>query len=121
MEKRKPPLAPRRVMADDITVEVGGETYHPHAGEYVEFKGRPSVGLYLKVAQLGESPEALMLLVENLHAWTLTDDGGNEYPNPPALDSLLRMPGEELGWLLKNVSTVGIGDEALGNVPTPST
>lgn len=120
-EKRKPPIVPRRVMADDIAVVVGSETYHPHVGEWVEFKGRPSVGLYLQVADAGQSSQAVALLVKNLHAWTLTNDVGVPYPNPPSSDSVMSMAAEEFAWLIQNVSSDGLTEEALKNANTPST
>lgn len=115
MAQTKPPLTPRRVFAADLTVEVGGETYRPHEDEFVEFKGRPSVGLFVTFAQLGDSPEAIELLLEYLVAWNWTDDEGRAYVSPPTRESLLRLPPEELTWLLTHVASEPTPEEASKN------
>ena len=58
---------PRRVPSDDFTTTVGAEEYHPHAGEWVEFIGRPSVGDSLRLMKVlglmaelqGRSPDQI--------------------------------------------------------------
>lgn len=119
MERRKPPLKPRRVMADELAVDVDGETYYPHVGEWVEFKGRPSLGLYLEMTKLAESTEGLVRLLQYIHAWTLTDDEGNAYPLE--LASLMRMPKEEIAWLLSSCELPGVSESESKNGLTPST
>ena len=103
----KPPTKPRRVMADSLEVVVDGVTYQPHEGEWVEFKGRPTIGLYLALAQLGESAEGLSRLLAQIHDWNLTDDDGACYPRPPTLEALMALPKEELTWLVANASADG--------------
>lgn len=99
--KTKPPITPRKVYADDLCVVVGNEDYYPHVGEWVEFKGRPSVGLYVKLMDLANaSKESLKELLKYMVAWNWTDDAGEPYANPPTLETLLDMPSEELKWLL---------------------
>lgn len=115
--KTKPPVKLRRVVADDLAIEMDSETYYPHAGESVVFKGRATVGLYVMIAQLGSSPEGLSLLAEQIDSWTWTDDEGKPYPEP-TLDALLRLPTEELGWLIQNVSSDG--EDVSKNADTPS-
>lgn len=119
-QKSKPPLTPRRIFADDLAVEQGGETYYPHAGEFVEFKGRPAVGLYLRFGQLGDSPEAVSLLLEYLTDWDWTDDEGKPY-GPPTIEALMRLPAVELGWLLTNAASEPKTEEAHLNGSSPST
>jgi hypothetical protein len=106
LTKTKPPTLPRRVFADDLSVVVGGEIYYPHAGEWVEFKGRPSVGLYVKLMDItSASKESLKELHKYIVAWDWTDDAGQPYVNPPTLETLLDMPPEELKWLLVNAGS----------------
>lgn len=98
---RKPPMTPRQVDSDDLAVVVGGETYYPHEGEWVKFKGRPSLGLWLKLRDLGDShEEAYGLLLQHIHSWNWTDDEGNPYENPPTIATLLSLAKEEFQWLL---------------------
>lgn len=102
-KQTKPPLEARRVYSDDLSIVIGGETYYPHAGEWVEFKGRPSVGLYVKLLDLATaSQDSLHELHKYIVAWNWTDDAGNAYANPPTLETLLEMPAAELKWLLVN-------------------
>jgi hypothetical protein len=104
--KTKPPITPRRVYADALCVIVGNEDYYPHAGEWVEFKGRPSVGLYMKLLDMANaSKDSLTELLKYIVAWDWTDDSGNAYANPPTLETLLDMPPEELKWLLVNAGS----------------
>ena len=117
-EQSKPPTTPRRIYAADLAVQQAGSTYYPHAEEWVEFIGRPSVGLYIKLVDLGRSPEGLALLHEHMSAWNWTNDAGEPYANPPALDDVYRMSEEELGWLL---AYAGREPSDLKNASTPST
>lgn len=114
MQRTKPPNKPRRVSAADIKVVEDGETYYPHVGEWVEFRGRVSLGLYLDLMDAGRSRENLQLLLGIIHGWTLTDDNGQ--PVPLSLEGLLSLPQEELSWLIANAGSAARTDEeALGN------
>lgn len=111
---RKPPLTPRQVDSDDLAVVVGGDTYYPHEGEWVKFKGRPSMGLWLKVKALGEEEssggeEVYALLLNHIHSWSWTDDNGDPYENPPTIGTLLSLAKEEFGWLLAKLGDEGSG------------
>lgn len=104
--KTKPPVRPRRIMVDDdLPVIVEGVTYHPHAGEWVEFSTRPSIGLYLELAAMGRSEEGIKRLTELMTAWDWTDDAGRAYPNPPTVDAVGSLPLEEFGWLISNAGS----------------
>lgn len=120
MPPTKPPLKPRRVPADDITVEAEGVTYYPHRDEWVEFKGRPSVGLALGI-EGGPPEEVFTLLLEVIHDWTLTDDEGEPYDRPPTAAALRRLAPEELTWLRTHASLSRRGEIDRGNAYAPST
>lgn len=111
-------MTPRRIYATDLAVEQEGTTYYPHAEEWVEFTGRPSVGLYIKLVDLGKTPEGLELLHSLMTGWNWTNDVGEPYANPPELDDVYRMSEEELGWLL---AYAGRDRSAVKNESTPST
>ena len=102
----KPPSnAPRRVVADDLAVNYNGEVYYPHAGEWVEFKGRPSVGLYLRFMEMADaSSKGIQELTPHVLAWDWTDDDGKPYP-PPSVEVISGLPPEELKWLLTHASS----------------
>lgn len=102
VEKTKPPRLRRVVVGDDLPVVANGEVYHPHAGEWVEFKARPTMELYLEVNRLGETEEAMQRIVELLSEWDWTDDEGNAYTNPPEYKDILKLPPEEFRWLLQH-------------------
>lgn len=101
------------VAGDNLAIVVGDETYYPHAGETVTFRGRKTVGdatLALKLQGIGgdSSPdvieEALAGLLGSLEvaivAWDWTDDSGEPYPSPPDADTLRSLSFEELAWLV---------------------
>jgi len=119
VQRSKPPVAPRRVSSDDLTVVIGGETYWPHAGEWVEFKGRPNVGLYVKLLDLATtSQDSLKELHKYIVAWNWTDDAGVPYANPPTLETLLEMPAEELKWLLTHAGSDAAAATKNGGTPS---
>lgn len=119
-------LPTRRVPSDDFTVVLQDKTYRPHAGEWVEFRGFPTVGAQLRFmraaswraktpddfAAMGpdELEEAMASMTEAIEstiselaqaivAWTWTDNEGRPYPSPPSESDLQRLSTEEIGYL----------------------
>ena len=110
----------RRVASDDFVVTVLGEEYRPHAGEWVEFRGRLSMGQYLAMLglmkmsglenlspaeisalDLSESMAKLAeMLARSIVAWSWTDDAGQPYPSPPVPENLTDLSIEELSYLV---------------------
>ena len=103
MPAKKGPTKPkvRRVPSDDCILVQDGEEYAIHAGEWVEFRGRPSMGfftMYLSLqslvqdaANLSPQEAGAMAKVANaigdelarhIAAWTWTDDTGEPLPLP---------------------------------------
>lgn len=121
--RSKPPASARRIPSDDCTVVVGDEVYYPHAGEWVEYRGRPSVGVALGFMSGPEgSATSIKLLATEIASWNWTDDEGRPYPSPPTADDLLRLPKEELGWLIGHAeSAAPLDEDARKNASTPST
>lgn len=113
-EKKKLSKVPSlAVPSDSLAIEADGETYYPHAGETVTFRGRQTVGDALLALRLqsvnGESDperiaETMQSVVEGLAkrivAWTWTDDDGTAYPSPPTADVVASLSFAELGWLV---------------------
>lgn len=111
---------PVTIFCDDLTIEVDGEKYHPHAGELVRLSGGASVG-DIKMAvdlqkfkdidmstdegkeRMEEVKAGLMLMITGLAArlqsWTWTDNNGQLYP-PPTAEILETLRFEELMWIL---------------------
>ena len=112
--KTKPgKVPPVTVLSDDLEIVVDGETYHPHAGESVSFRGRQSVGdamLAFSLQSLTEATDASEIhrtlsdvvskLATRINGWTWTDDDGEAYESPPSAETLMRLSFEELGWLI---------------------
>ncbi len=118
VERTKAP--PVTIFCDDLTIELDGKEYHPHAGELVRLSGGASVG-DIKMAvdlqkfkdidmstdegreRMEEVKVGLMLMVTGLAArlqsWTWTDDAGQLYP-PPTAEILETLRFEELMWIL---------------------
>lgn len=117
--RTKPPAKTRTVCADDFTVVVDGETYYPHAGESVTFKGRLSVGLYLELTRLDQAETGLDLLASAITEWSFTDDEGRAYASPPTVEVLKALPAEELGWLIA-ASRSERKEEEVKNASSPS-
>lgn len=114
--RTKPPTMARRVSCDDLTVVVGGETYFPHYGEWVEYKGRPSVGLYIKLLGMNSASEdGLKELAKYVTAWNWTDDDNKPYPAPSA-EVFTMLPTDELKWLL-----ITAGNDVAPLVPSGGT
>lgn len=115
--RSKPPV--RRVFTDDLAVIVDGETYYPHAGEWVEFRRRLSWDFHLRlmrlqrlqsadlehlapeeVEQLEQLATAMVGEVARLiHAWSWTDADGQPLP-PPTAEVIAGLEPEEIWWLM---------------------
>lgn len=109
-------LPPRRVKSDDYTVDVGGETYTPRAGEWVEFSGAVNVKLLLASTALMELDSAnnaenmqhfraaledvVAGLAPLIRSWNWTNDAGERLPSPPSEDNLRDLTLEEVIYLM---------------------
>lgn len=114
-KKNKPPV--RRVACDTYEVTVGGETYHPHEGEWAEFRGGPSWQFLRDSAALADLRETdpdrsgtialidrqLEFLASRLAGWNWTDDGGAPMPQPDS-DVLQRIDQSEVNYLMSLLS-----------------
>ena len=148
-------IPPRRVAADDCAVHVGrrydgqtiidhGETYYPHAGEWVEVLPVGTVQAMLawnrlQVPALGESatPAEYQAYLRELDAalaaicaqlatvvvaWSWTDLVGQPLPQPYGRpDVLLQLELEELTWLKAAASGETGGERKNGSGPSPAT
>lgn len=134
-------LPPRRVYSDDLEISIerpegGIETYHPRAGEYVQFHGSVSVGLLIATgtlaelsegleqgAQFSEFKNALEAVVDGvlplIKDWTWADHDGNPLPSPPERATLLTLSIEELLYLMA-AATGGASEELRKNGSSPS-
>lgn len=93
-----------RVDCSDYQVEVDGEVYHPHEGEWVEVRRMPGIGAILMAQRLasleetweriGQDESATRRAAEDLEfiagavaraipRWSWTDDDENPYPVNP--------------------------------------
>lgn len=104
VKKTKPPVKLRRFVADDLSVEVDGETYYPHAGEEVVFNRRPSWGFMSASALIGTgAAEGFVLINEEvvnaIDSWTWT--GPDDEPLPsPSLAVFGELSLGEVTWLI---------------------
>jgi len=115
---KKPPIKP--VDSGTYTVEIDGETYHPHSDETVTFRSRGNIEhMMLSMRLYGlsslENTEAVKSMEEggvfdqviehlssNISAWTWTDDNGDLYLSPPDVKTIRSLEFTEIGWLLSN-------------------
>ncbi len=137
---------PIRVPADDCAVTVGGATYYPHEGEWVDiFVGFPVggwkalqtiFGLQAEIdAAKGEPDEAQRItallephfdrlctyLAERLVDWNWTDNRGRPLPVPDGDPELLkRLEAQELYWLLKAIQGQTPSEEKNASAPSPT-
>lgn len=102
--KRKPPS---RILTDDYSIVVGGETYYPHAGEWIEARSTQKVGdlkaykqyaaLMIEIQMIEGDEDADMktfdlltehfdeftgLLASRIRDWNWTDDDDQPLPKP---------------------------------------
>ena len=112
-------LPSRRVRSDDYAVDLGGKEYRPHAGEWVDFRGRSTVEsliidlrlqalLRLSGLTKEEAEETSALyervtedLARSIVAWSWTDDDWKELPSPPSPEVIRSLSVDELFWLLR--------------------
>lgn len=143
VERTKAPA--RAVYADDLTLTVEGQDYHPHAGECVRFSGGMSVADVKMVVDLqgfqemeigGEITEeqreqlreftvkledAADFIAARIQSWTWTDESGDPYPERPDSALLRGLRFEELMWLLTAGFRVARLDDARLKGSQPST
>lgn len=114
-EVKQTKVPQRRVPSDDFAVVVGGKEYHPHAGEWVEFKGSPSVEETLALLRFGDIPSTLTAedtpqikaILEDITAylersivnWNWTASASERYPVPPN-GALRSLSFDEIGYLV---------------------
>jgi hypothetical protein len=143
MPAKKGPTKPkvRRVPSDDCILVQDGEEYAIHAGEWVEFRGRPSMGfftMYLQLQSLGDAAQAGALTAEessalgkaaedmgdelarHIAAWTWTDDAGEPMPLPVTGEALDHLDQTEFQWLLAQYLQASGGDRPNGSSPSTS-
>lgn len=126
----KPPG--NRVPSDSYQVEVGGVTYYPHVGEWVEYRSAPTISDQLtmirfagfgELAQqyaqreaagedVGGAVEAMIgdllnELASGIRAWNWTDDNGIPYASPPTGGDLAGLSMPELTYLLSRGAATG--------------
>jgi hypothetical protein len=112
-------VPPLRVSSDSYTITSGGETYRPHAGEWVDVKGGTRLRDMLTAVALGElaagfdgapTPAALAAFKgqlddlaaavhERITDWSWTDDAEKPYASPPWLTDIQGLDFNELMWL----------------------
>ena len=118
IERTKAP--PTTIFCDELTIEVDGEKYHPHAGELIRLSGGASVAdIKMAVdlqkfkdidmstdeglARMEDVKAGLMGMVgslgQRLQSWTWTDDAGRLY-GEPTREILEGLRFEELMWIL---------------------
>lgn len=102
--RSKPPKVTRQVSGDDLAIVIDGETYYPHAGESVTFRGRVPFSLWMRLQDMTNFEEGAALLAQQIEGWDFTDDDGNPYPSPPTVDTLLSLPGDEFKWLIQKLA-----------------
>ncbi len=108
----------RRVRSDDYVEASDGKEYRPHAGEWVDFRGKSSVesiivGLrlqsLLRLSGLSEEEAAETSglyervtedLAHAIKGWSWTDDDKNALPSPPSTEVVRGLSLDELLWLL---------------------
>jgi hypothetical protein len=140
MAAKKGPTKPkvRRVLSDDCILTQDGVEYAIHAGEWVEFRGRPSMAfftMYLSLQNLASDPTNLTPvetgamahvaegigdhLARHIAAWTWTDDAGAPLPLPTEGAALDNLDQVEFQWLLAHFLNSAGGDRP--NASSPST
>lgn len=143
--KKKGPTKPkaRRVPSDDCILTLDGEDYAIHAGEWVEFRGRPSMAFLARYMQFQGIRESMasgseltmessaMLrraaedigdeLARHISAWTWTDDAGDPMPLPVKGEALDNLDQVEFQWLLMEFLSGGPAGGDRPNASAPST
>lgn len=132
-----------RVPSDNFAVEIGGVTYHPHAGEWIEFDIQPSIADFVGAlgllrmdeqiarAQAGHiDPQLEQTLaglvpaaLDRIIAWSWTDKRGVAYANPPTEADIRRLSQAEWQYVISR-GAIDSEDErknASGSSTTAST
>jgi len=121
--KGKPPIKAERISLDDFEVEVDGETYHPHLGEWIEIIPIRRLSELKNLMELasyqpleGETPSftdpRLMkqydgicnYLCATIYRWNMTDEEGTEYPQPYHQQRAIELlPLEEINYITAKI------------------
>ena len=139
---KKPP--PRRVPSDDFVLTVAGTEYHPHAGEWVEFRPQVPVGLLRAANRIrgintaldelkddtgaivganmararavwdGHYADLCDFLAQCVTAWDWTDDSGCPFSPPDGTDGPLNVLSDDELYYLMRAAQ-GQNPAALGN------
>ena len=128
-----------RVSSDDFAVVIGEEEYRPHAGEWIEVRGKATVGDFLMASglqqlqgleemtpdQFGELETllegVLRQLAASIAAWSWTDDRGEAMPSPPTAEMLRALSFEELAYVIGAVMGTTRTEATRKNGSSPST
>lgn len=105
----KPPL--RTISLDAYTVEIDGQTFHPHQEEWVQVY--PSLSVH-ETAQLtglardrSETPGwyggATSVLAPMIAGWNVTDHKGEPLP-PPSEGTIRQLDVGLIGWLFDQIA-----------------
>ena len=143
VEKTKVPMTKGPVLTvdcGDFEVKVGGEVYHPHAGETVTMAATSAMGDLTTMLELdkieikkdmtkAETAEAVRIidrmgahLEKAIIAWTWTNDADppEPYPSPPTREVLAGLTMDEQAYLIR-VSFGRASEATRKNGSSPST
>ncbi len=116
--KKQQQTPPRRVDGATFVQVVDEAEYHPHEGEWVDFRRGFSWGYMMAQQELINAKDntgkrivawthVVESLVDNIVAWSLTDDEGKPLPQPyHNAEAFRSLSNEELLWLESNVVPV---------------
>lgn len=136
-----------RVPSDDFVVEIGGEPFHTHEGEWVEVLPQMSVRDMQQMQRLnrvdveidalaGEDggEDAVLALLDATYAdlcqtlaariidWTWTDDAGRPLPKPDGTaEPFRRLAPQELWYLVRVVRSDNPAARGKGSNGSPTT
>ncbi len=114
-ETNKKQTPPRRVDGATFVQTVDEVEYRPHEGEWVDFRRGFSWGYMMAQQELVSAKDntgkrivawthVVESLVDNVVAWSLTDDNGESLPQPyHNAEAFRSLSNEELLWLDSNV------------------
>lgn len=132
-----------RVPSDNFAVEIGGDTYYPHAGEWIEFDLQPTIADFVNAlgllrmdeqiarAQSGDvdpqlertMADLVPAALDRIIAWTWTDKRGVPYANPPREADIRRLSQAEWQYIISRgaLDAEDVRKNASGNFMTAST
>lgn len=139
----KPPVKTERVSLDDFEVEVDGESYHPHLNEWVDvlpvrrlselknlmelanFQATDEDGKPLSIIDpllMKQYDGLCRYLSDSIRKWNLTDDEGEDYPQPYRRpDVIATLSVEEINYLVSKLIG-GRTDDSKNELPdSPAT